>query len=182
MLFWESAKVSHRRVFALLTPEIHSYEMAQMVQKPVFALPGCQQMSVNTLLCDTLALADVLPRMFLKQLRTLWVLRVADFGWHIFFQFCLENKVFKSSPNLATLFSASNEICRELALSADSHRNKLLANQEGCAHVLRPCWPPPGVSRPSGPKTMKKSPNSLPGPSGPESQKSPEKVDPLERS
>ena len=52
-------KVSHKRVFALLTPEIHSCEMAQMLQKPVFALPGCQRMSVNTLLCDTLALADV---------------------------------------------------------------------------------------------------------------------------
>ena len=55
---WESAKVSHKRVFALLTPEIHSYEMAQMLQKPVFALPGCQRTSVNTLLCDTLALAE----------------------------------------------------------------------------------------------------------------------------
>ena len=55
---WESAKVSHRRVFALLTPEIPHLEMAQMLQKPVFALPGCQQMSVNTLLCDTLALAE----------------------------------------------------------------------------------------------------------------------------
>ena len=55
---WESAKVSHKRVFALLTPEIHSYEMARMLQKPVFALPGCQRMSVNTLLCDTLALAE----------------------------------------------------------------------------------------------------------------------------
>ena len=32
-----------------------------MLQKPVFALPGCQRMSVNTLLCDTLALAD--PRL-----------------------------------------------------------------------------------------------------------------------
>ena len=30
---WESAKVSHKRVFALLTPEIHSYAMAQMLQK-----------------------------------------------------------------------------------------------------------------------------------------------------
>ena len=39
---WESAKVSHKRVFALLTPDIiHSYEMAQMLQKPVFALAGC---------------------------------------------------------------------------------------------------------------------------------------------
>ena len=54
---WESAKVSHKRVFALLTPEIHTYEMAQMLQTPVFALPGCQRMSVNTLLCDTLQLA-----------------------------------------------------------------------------------------------------------------------------
>ena len=29
-----------------------------MLQKPVFALAGCQPMSVNTLLCDTLGLAD----------------------------------------------------------------------------------------------------------------------------
>ena len=33
--------------------------MAQMLQKPVFALPGCQHMSVNTLLCDTLGLAEM---------------------------------------------------------------------------------------------------------------------------
>ena len=39
-------------------PEIHTYKMTQMLQKPVFALPGCQRTSVNTLLCDTLALAD----------------------------------------------------------------------------------------------------------------------------
>ena len=55
---WESAKVSHRRVFTLLTPEIPHPETAQMLQKPVFALLGCQPMSVNTLLCVTLALAD----------------------------------------------------------------------------------------------------------------------------
>ena len=61
---WESAKVSHKRVFALLTPEIHNYEMAQMLQKPVFALPGCQRMSVNTLLCDTLGLADLCAHAF----------------------------------------------------------------------------------------------------------------------
>ena len=36
--------------------------MARMLQKPVFALPGCQQISVNTLWCDTLGLAEnVLP-------------------------------------------------------------------------------------------------------------------------
>ena len=57
--WWESAKVSHKRVFALLTPEIRSEKMTHMLQKPVFALPGCQRMSVNTLLCDTLALADL---------------------------------------------------------------------------------------------------------------------------
>ena len=57
-IFWESAKVSHKRVFALLMPEIRGWKMAQMLQKPVFALPGCQRTSVNTLLCDTLALAD----------------------------------------------------------------------------------------------------------------------------
>ena len=56
---WESAKVSHKRVFALLTPEIRGWKMAQMLQKPVFALPGCQGTSVNTLLCDTLGLADL---------------------------------------------------------------------------------------------------------------------------
>ena len=32
--------------------------MTQVLQKPVFALPGCQRTSVNTLLCDTLALAE----------------------------------------------------------------------------------------------------------------------------
>ena len=58
MIQWESAKVSHKRVFALMTPEIHSHQMVQMLQKPAFALPGCQQMSVNTLLCNTLGLAD----------------------------------------------------------------------------------------------------------------------------
>ena len=31
--FWESAKVSHLRVLALSTPDIHSYEMAQMLPK-----------------------------------------------------------------------------------------------------------------------------------------------------
>ena len=60
MIFWESAKVSHKRVFALVTPEIRGWKMAQMLQKPVFALPGCQRASVNTLLCDTLGLADFL--------------------------------------------------------------------------------------------------------------------------
>ena len=55
---WESAKVSHKRLFALLTPEIRGWKMAQMLQKPVFALPGCQWTSVNTLLCDTLGLAE----------------------------------------------------------------------------------------------------------------------------
>ena len=29
-------------------------EYGSMLQKPVFALLGCQRMSVNTLLCDTL--------------------------------------------------------------------------------------------------------------------------------
>ena len=31
-----------------------------MLQKPVFALPGCQRTSVNTLLCDTLGLAELI--------------------------------------------------------------------------------------------------------------------------
>ena len=58
LIFLESAKVSHKRVFALLTPEKPQLEMAEMLQKPVFALPGCQLISVNTLLCDALGLAD----------------------------------------------------------------------------------------------------------------------------
>ena len=50
---WESAKVSHKRVFALLKPEIRGWKMAQMLQKTSVRAPG-----VNTLLCDTFALAD----------------------------------------------------------------------------------------------------------------------------
>ena len=65
---WGSSKVSHKRVFALLTPEIRGYEMAQILQKPVFALPGCQRMSANTLLCDTLGLPDFgLPQKGLRK-------------------------------------------------------------------------------------------------------------------
>ena len=51
---WESAKESHKRLFGLLPPEKPQPEMAKMLQKPVFALPGCQPImiiSVNTLLC-----------------------------------------------------------------------------------------------------------------------------------
>ena len=33
-------------------------EMAKVLQKPVFALPGCQPISVNTRSCDTLGLVD----------------------------------------------------------------------------------------------------------------------------
>ena len=36
-------------------------EMAQALQKLVFALPGSRRMSVNTLLCDTLGLAEKGP-------------------------------------------------------------------------------------------------------------------------
>ena len=37
---WESAKVSHKRVFALLTPEIRSWKMAEMLQKTSVRAPG----------------------------------------------------------------------------------------------------------------------------------------------
>ena len=37
-------------------------QFSEMLQKPVFALPGCQRMSVNTLSCDTLGLAGT-PRL-----------------------------------------------------------------------------------------------------------------------
>ena len=33
-------------------------DMAQMLQNRMVVLPGCQRMSVNTFLCDTLGLAD----------------------------------------------------------------------------------------------------------------------------
>ena len=46
---WESAKAGVRAI---------GYEMAQMLQNPVFELLGCQRMSVNTLLCDALGLAE----------------------------------------------------------------------------------------------------------------------------
>ena len=39
---WEGATVSHKRVFALLTPENPHLDVAQMLQKPVFAPPCCQ--------------------------------------------------------------------------------------------------------------------------------------------
>ena len=44
------------------------------------------------------------------------------------------------------------------------------------SQILRPCRPSTAVLRPSGPKTAKKSPKSLPAPSSPESPKRPEKV------
>ena len=45
---WESAKVSHQRVFALLL----QLELAtKVLQTRVFALPGCQQISVGTPFC-----------------------------------------------------------------------------------------------------------------------------------
>ena len=44
---WCSAKVSHKTVFALSTPEKPQLEMVKMLQNPVLALPGCQQISVN---------------------------------------------------------------------------------------------------------------------------------------
>ena len=57
-MIWGSTKVSHKTELALLTPEELQLDMAKMLQKSVFALPGCRPISVNTLLCDTLGLAD----------------------------------------------------------------------------------------------------------------------------
>ena len=37
---------------------IEQLEVAEVLQKPVFALAGRQQISVNTVLCRTLGLAD----------------------------------------------------------------------------------------------------------------------------
>ena len=42
---WESGQVSHKRVLALLGPKSPQLEMAKTLRKPVFALPGCQQIS-----------------------------------------------------------------------------------------------------------------------------------------
>ena len=59
-VLWESTKVSHKRVFVLLIPGKPQIEMAnKMLQTIVFVLPGCQPICVNTLLCDTLGLADL---------------------------------------------------------------------------------------------------------------------------
>ena len=58
LLFWEKVKVFHKRAFARLTPEIRSCKWLKRCKKPVFVLPGCQRMCVNTLLCETLGLAD----------------------------------------------------------------------------------------------------------------------------
>ena len=49
--------IAHKGV-QLLRPENCGWKWLNMLQKPVFALPGCQRISVNTLLCDTLGLAD----------------------------------------------------------------------------------------------------------------------------
>ena len=54
----ERQSIAQKGVRAIDTPEIRSSKMAQMPQKPVFAPPGCQRMSVNTLLCGTLGLAE----------------------------------------------------------------------------------------------------------------------------
>ena len=48
-------------------PENPQLELAPILQKPVFALLGCQQMSVNTLLCDTLGLAELFRSGALQQ-------------------------------------------------------------------------------------------------------------------
>ena len=40
IVWWESAKVSHKRVFALSTTETHSHEMAQMPKKNSVRAPG----------------------------------------------------------------------------------------------------------------------------------------------
>ena len=56
--------------------------MAQMLQKPVFALPGCQRMSVNTLLCDTLGLAER-PRLRVKDVRAKNFLFLRSERWPI---------------------------------------------------------------------------------------------------
>ena len=45
----ERQSIAQKGVRAIDT-RIHSYEMAQMLQKRVFVLPGCQRMGVNTLL------------------------------------------------------------------------------------------------------------------------------------
>ena len=47
-----------KRQFALLRGEKPQLETAKVLQKPVSALPGCQQINVNTVLCDDLGLAE----------------------------------------------------------------------------------------------------------------------------
>ena len=56
--FSPSPTPSKTQILLILSFRRLWYEMAQMLQKPVFALPGCQRMSVNSLFCDTLGLAE----------------------------------------------------------------------------------------------------------------------------
>ena len=51
--------VLHKRVFALLRGEKLQLKMAKVLQKPMFALPACQLINVNTGLCDTSGVADL---------------------------------------------------------------------------------------------------------------------------
>ena len=53
----ERQSIAQKGVRAIDAENPH-LEMIRMLQKSVFALPGCQQTSVNTLLCDTLGLAE----------------------------------------------------------------------------------------------------------------------------
>ena len=50
----ERQSIAHKRVFARLAPEKPQLETAKLLQKPLFALPDCQPISVNTVLCDAL--------------------------------------------------------------------------------------------------------------------------------
>ena len=58
MWFGESAKsgdIAQKGVRAI-EAERTQPDMAELLPKPVFALLGCQQISLNTLLCDALGL------------------------------------------------------------------------------------------------------------------------------
>ena len=47
---WESSEASHKKGVRAIDARNSQLDMAQVLQKPVFALPGCQRMSVNALL------------------------------------------------------------------------------------------------------------------------------------
>ena len=101
-------EVSHKRVFALLTPEIRGWKMASMLQKPVFAFPGCQRTSVNTLLCDTLGLADLTLSCLFLHMRSRTIIARYVAKWGGIAQMCLCETKCQGGGSIAPFWETAN--------------------------------------------------------------------------